>query len=136
MRKMLRLLVLMAPILLQAGCSEKRSAIESISLDYPHGETRLVVRSNGEALLFYGALPRHESIRLGTFGVDELYAQLQPRLHDNVPREQWPNPSSVVGMVTIRFENGTKAVHLIHDEEDFAERVFNRARKNGLGPTP
>ena len=42
------------------GCEEERSSIESISIDFPHGETRLLVERNGEAFLYYGALPSYK----------------------------------------------------------------------------
>lgn len=126
----------MTVFLLQMRCNEKTSSIERISIDFPHGETRLLVRRNGEALLFYGALAQHQKIKNSTFDVDELYKQLQTRLHDNVPREEWPNPKSKAGMVTINFNNKAKKDYLIFDEEEFAERLFNKAKKNIVGQIP
>jgi len=121
---------------LQTGCNEKTSSIKSISIDFPHGETRLLVRRNGEAFLLYGALPQHQKVKNSTFDVDELYKQLQTRLHDNVPREKWPNPKSKAGMVTINFDNKVEKVYLIFDEAEFAERLFNKAKKNIVGQIP
>jgi hypothetical protein len=115
---------------MQAGCSQKAGAIESIHFSYPMGETALLVRSNGESSLFYGALPQHQMIKQGIFDVDELNDQLKTRLHDNVPREEWPDPKSEAGMVNILFENGTKKAYLIFDEQVFAEQLFRKAREN------
>lgn len=131
MNKYIKFATLMAVLILSVtGCKEEASSIESISIDFPHGETRLLVQRNGAAFLFYGALPNHQKIKNGTFDIDELYEQLQGRLHDNVPREKWPNPRSSVGMVQIRFQGNYKRDYLIFDEEVFADRLFSKARKN------
>ncbi len=136
MNKTICFFFLMTLFFLQTGCNEKTSSIKSISIDFPHGETRLLVRRNGEAFLLYGALPQHQKVKNSTFDVDELYKQLQTRLHDNVPREKWPNPKSKAGMVTINFDNKVEKVYLIFDEAEFAERLFNKAKKNIVGQIP
>ena len=136
MNKTICFFVLITLFFLQMGCNEKASSIQSISIDFPHGETGLLVRRNGEALLFYCALPQHQKVKNSTFDIDELYKQLQTRLHDNVPREEWPNPKSKAGMVTIDFDNKAKKDYLIFDEEEFAERLFNKAKKNIVGQIP
>ncbi len=128
--------VLIALVFLQTGCNEKTSSIESISIDFPHGETRLLVRSSGEAFLFYGELPYCQKVRNNTFDIIVLYKQLQTRLHDNVPREKWPNPNSRAGMVIIDFDNATRKDFLIFDEEEFAKHLFNKAKENIVGHTP
>lgn len=124
------MLLAIAMLIAAGGCSEKIGSIQSISIDYPHGETRLVVQKNGEALLYYGALPRHQKIKNGSFDVDALYKQLRPMLHSNVPREEWPDPKSVAGMVIIRHDNNIQSEHLVFDAEEFTERLFNEARNN------
>ena len=136
MNKTICFFVLTTLFFLQMGCNGKTSSIQSISIDFPHGETRLVVRRNGEALLFYGALPQHQKVKNSTFDIDALYKQLQTRLHDNVPREKWPNPKSKAGMVTINFDNKAKKDYLIFDEEKFAERLFSKAKMNIVGQIP
>lgn len=134
MNKYAQLLVaLLIALLALAGCRENRPAIASISLDYPHGETRLLVRRDGETLLFYGPRPQHQIIRQGIFDVDALYEQLRDRLHDNVPREEWPDPQSVAGTVQISYTDRTEQVYLIFDAEAFAERIFDEARRNVVG---
>lgn len=74
----------------------------SISLDFPHGAARLLVRRDGETHLFYGTLPASRIIAGDTFDIDELYDDLQNRIHKMVPAEKRPlgQPS---GMVTIGF---------------------------------
>ena len=127
------LIILTLCCLLLEGCSINSPVIESISIDFPHGETRLAVWKNGEAALFYGARPQHEIVRAGVFNVQELYKQLQPRLNPNVPREDWPNPSSTAGMVQIRFKEQDKIDYLIFDEKAFVEELFSKARQNIIG---
>jgi hypothetical protein len=123
-------LILMALFFLLAGYEEDRRSIESISIDFPSGETRLVVWKDGTASLFYGALPQSEIIKSGTFNIEELYKQLQPRLHRNLPREDWPNPNSTRGMVQLKFKDKSEKDYLIFDEQDFAEKLFSKARKH------
>ncbi len=136
MKRHLIFFALATLLILGIGCNEKYDSIESISIDFPHGETRLLVQRNGDAFLFYGALPQHQKIKNGALNIDELYQQLQWRLHDNVPRENWPNPKSTVGMVQIRFKDGKQRSYLIFDEKEFATRLFYEARKNIVGQKP
>lgn len=122
--------------ILQTGCNRDNSSIERIVIDFPHGETRLHVWKSGEARLFYGARPQHKKIKNNTFDLADLYKQLKSRLHDNVPRERWPNPQSTAGMVTITLSDQTETDYLIFDEEQLTERLFSKARKNILGQIP
>jgi hypothetical protein len=128
-------IALMALLILGIGCLESSDSIESISMDFPHGETRLLVQRDGEAFLFYGALPSHQKIGKGTFDLDKLYKQLKSHLHENVPREKWPNPKSKAGMVTIRFQNKSQKDYLIFDE-DLAKLILDKARQNIAGRMP
>ncbi len=113
------------------GCKEDRNPIESISIDYPHGETRLLVERSGEAFLYYGALPSFQKVRSGTFDTEILYKQLETRLHDNVPREEWSNPRATAGMVIIAYQDQSEEDYLIFDEQ-YAEQLFREARENIL----
>ena len=113
--------------LLTVSCNA--ASIKTISMDYPHGTDRLLVRASGETMLFYGAL-MGKSIKPGIFTVDELYNKLKGRLHKNAPTETWPNPLSTAGMVQIGFSDGTQKDYLIFDEEEFAEGIFKRAKEN------
>ena len=132
----LKLIVVITILISIIGCLHRASSIERISMSFPLGETRLLVQRDGDAFLFYGALPQHEKIKNGTFNIDELYKQLRGRLHDNEPREDWPNPKSSAGMVTIIFTNKTKKSYLIFDEEEFANMLFDKARKNVIDHLP
>jgi len=127
------LIVLVFCCLLLAGCHENSPVIESISIDFPHGESRLAVWKNGEAGLFYGSRPQHEIVRAGGFNVHDLYKQLKPRLNPNVPREDWPDPGATAGMVQIKFKDREKSVFLIFNEKAFAEELFKKARQNIIG---
>jgi hypothetical protein len=113
------------------GCGKERNPIESISIDFPHGETRLLVERSGEAFLYYGALPSYQEVRSGTFDTEILYKQLETRLHDNVPREKWLNPKAIAGMVIIAYKDQSQEDYLIFDEE-YAEQLFREARENIL----
>ena len=122
-----RVFVISAFFLLTASCNA--ASIKTISIDYPHGTDRLLVRANGEATLFYGALVG-KAVKPGTFTVDGLYNQFKDRLHKNVPREMWPNPRAIAGMVQIRFVDGTQKDYLIFDDEELAKEIFRRAGEN------
>jgi len=113
------------------GCKGDRNPIESISIDYPHGETRLLVERSGEAFLYYGALPSFQKVHSGTFDTEILYKQLETRLHDNVPREEWSNPRATAGMVIIAYQDQSEEDYLIFDEQ-YAEQLFKEARENVL----
>jgi hypothetical protein len=134
-KKANRLFVLMTLFFVQPGCAEGFGYVTSISIDFPHGETRLLIQRDGEALLFYGALPQHRIVKKGTFDVDEVYSRLQSRLHENVPREDWPDPKSKAGMVTISFADKTKKDYLIFDGE-YARLLFDEAESNVIGTRP
>lgn len=132
MNRRIRFIFLIALLILGTGDVAGAESIESISLDFPHGETRLLVQRDGEAFLFYGALPAHQKIAKGTFDIDELYKELQSRWHENVPRESWPDPKSKAGMVTIRFQDKSQKDYLIFDE-DLAKIIFEKAKENIVG---
>ena len=131
----LGLAIIMVSLSLTA-CSDNGRSIEMIIMDYPHGETGLYVERNGRTRLSYGPNPQFQAVKTGTFKIDDLYQQLLPRLHDNVPREEWPDQKSVAGMVTIIYQDETKKDYLIFDATEFAKDIFNKARKNRLDPDP
>ena len=131
--KWFRIVIITLCCLLPGGCSLNSRLIESISIDFPHGETRLVVWKNGEAALFYGARPQHEVVKTGVFNVQDIYKQLRQRLNPNVPREDWPDPKATAGMVQIRLKNKRESAYLIFDEKEFMEELFIRARQNIVG---
>ncbi len=101
-----------------------------IVIDYPHGEERLVLESNGSARLYYGALPQHQNVKPGTFDLQQIRRQLQGKLHPNQPRELWSDPKATCGMVTFVESQKPRTDYLIFNEEQFAKKLFRRARNN------
>jgi hypothetical protein len=99
-----------------------------IIVDFPHGALRLLVWQDGETRLFYGALPTHRTVQSNTFNIDDLFQQLQPRLHNNVPAENRPL-GQPYGMATIEFSDGSEQDYLIYDET-FAVELFQTACAN------
>ncbi len=108
------------------GCA---SSIESISMSYPSGLDRILVKSNGEAFLFFGVL-MPERIKKDIFNVEELRVSLKGRLFKNLPTERWPDPNAIAGMVTFRYLDKTEKDFLIFNEEKFAEVIFKKAKEN------
>ena len=47
-------------LVLASGCNTQADRVTSISIDFPHGATRLLVERDGETYLFYGALPQYQ----------------------------------------------------------------------------
>jgi hypothetical protein len=107
------------------GCSTRARSVTSISLDFPHGGLRLLVQRDDEARLFYGALPASRSIPESTFDIDEIFDQLQPRLHKVVPAENRPLGQDY-GIASIRFNDGSSKDYLIYDE-NYATDLFKKA---------
>jgi len=99
-------------------------------MDYPHGENRIHVKSTGEAYLYYGAAPSAKVIRKNTFSVDELYNIFKENLHPNMPREEWPDPKSQAGMVTIKYADGKEEDFLIFDMPQITGEIFDKAKEN------
>ena len=105
--------------------------MESLTIDYPHGEDRLMLRADGEAVLYYGALPQSQTVENGIFDLEQILEQLKPKLCPNTPREEWDNPNSTAGMVTIRYAGSrSEDVFLIFDQSRFAERLFSKAKRH------
>jgi hypothetical protein len=111
-------------LLIFAGCRGSK-APTTISLDFPHGEARLLVRRGRDAQLYYGALPTSCSVPQEVFDIDELFSQLQPRLHEVVPSEERPFDGPY-GMVTLGFGSGDPESYLIYDAA-YAVDLLNRA---------
>ena len=116
------------------GCSKRAEMPTTISMDFPHGETRLLVKEDGTAFLFYAALPQHEVVRPNTFELDQLFNELQDKIDPNAPMEERP-VHEAYGMVTFRFSDGREDVCLIYDGA-FAEAYFEIARANIVGSIP
>jgi len=117
-------------ILIMAACASAQNTIDVFIMDYPQGEYRIHVNSTGEAYLYYGARPQSQTIKTNTFSADGLYLIFKQHLHPNVPREEWPNPKSQSGMVTIRYSDGTQEDYLIFDALELTKQVFDKAKQN------
>jgi hypothetical protein len=102
-------------------------------MDYPHGEHRIHVKRTGDAYLYFGAIPSAKTIAKDTFSAEELYDTFKPFLHRNLPREQWPDPESQAGMITVRYMNGEEEDFLIFDLHELTSEIFERAEKNIAG---
>jgi hypothetical protein len=110
-----------------SGCQPKIETAESISLDFPYGETRLLVRRGGEARLFYAALPESLMLESDVFDFDELMGQLKPRLHDVVTGDLVAGRP--FGIVTVNYRNRSSGDYFLYDGE-FAEALFLTACLN------
>ena len=128
MRLRFTLLFLTLCALLVSACDTETASVIGIIVDFPHGALRLLVWRDGETRLFYGALPTHRTVQSNTFNIDDLFQQLQPRLHDNVPAENRPL-GQPYGMATIEFSDGSEQDYLIYDET-FAVELFQVACAN------
>lgn len=117
-------------LLILASCATVTDQIDTFIMDYPHGEYRIHVKKTGEAYLYYGAAPSAKIISKNTFSVDELYGIFRVHLHANVPREDWPNPESQAGMVTIKYADGKEENYLIFDIPEITGRIFDKAKEN------
>ena len=127
------LLIHAVSVLFLAGCGGQAKTVTRISLDFPHGELRLLVRRDSETHLFYGALPTSRTIPSGVFDIDEVYTQLQPRLHKVVPSEVRPL-GRPYGLATVEFSNGSSRDYLLYDD-DFAGELFKKACQHKVDKT-
>jgi hypothetical protein len=102
--------------------------VRQISLDFPHGELRLLVDRDGPSQLFYAAAPFGREVAAGTFNIDALRRQLTSRLQPVSAAETRP-PGQVFGTVTLGFGRGRNEEYLIVDRA-FAEGLLTRACAN------
>ncbi|MFW2373290.1 MAG: hypothetical protein ACN4GM_09220 [Gammaproteobacteria bacterium] len=116
------LLLCVSAVLVLAGCTTKANRI---SLDFPQGELRLLVQRIGDTLLFYGALPKPQAIPSGIFDIDELFTQLQTRLHEVVSTEKRPLGQPYAA-VTIWLNDGGSRAYILYDG-DYAGEIFKQA---------
>lgn len=107
--------------------------VDMFIMDFPHGERRIHVKQTGEAYLYYGAMPQAKTIAKDTFSIEKLYDTFKPFLHQNLPREQWPDPTSQAGMVTVRYLNGKEVDYLIFDQHELTNKIFKTAETNIVG---
>jgi hypothetical protein len=114
--------------LIFSACNTDAPLVTAITIDFPHGALRLIVQRDDETSLLYGALPTYRTVHSTTFNIDDLFQQLQPRLHDNVPAENRPI-GEPYGMVIIDFSDDSEQDFLIYDET-FAVGLFRAACAN------
>jgi hypothetical protein len=124
----IRFIALMVLLIPFAGCNEDLGQITHISIDFPHGETRLHVDDKGEAYLYYGALPKALQVEKGVFDIKKVYKDLRSRLEPVVTNDKM-RPGVSYGMVTISFKDKKKVDYFITDK-DFADKLFRTARDN------
>jgi hypothetical protein len=134
MRLRFTLLTITLCALIVSACDTEPSLVTAIIVDFPHGALRLLVQRDGETRLFYGALPADRAVKSNTFNIDDLFGQLQPRLHDNVSAENRPI-GQPYGMATIEFSDGSEQDYLIYDEK-FAVELFQAACANLVEEEP
>lgn len=125
----MKLFILIA-FTIQVSWAEEPRKLDRFMMDYPHGEYRISVTSLGEAFLYYGASPKTKVIKEGVFFSHDLYEKFKPYLHENVPRENRPNPDAVYGMVTLIYSDGSETTHLIYDLDTITKSVFIKANEN------
>ena len=110
-----------------AACQTETERVESVSLDFPYGESRLVLRREGNARLFFAALPESLIVREGTFDIDRLMTDLRPRLQEVVTGDRVAGRP--FGTVSLTFEDGSPRDYFLYDGE-FAEGLFVTACRN------
>jgi len=130
MKSQFILILITVSVLMISGCNTGTNPVTSIILDFPHGGLRLLVQRDGDIRLYYGALPTSQAVKNGIFDIDELFQQLQLRLHEVVPAEARPL-GQPYGMATLEFSDGSERDYLIYDQA-FAKELFKAACANSL----
>ncbi|PCJ31037.1 MAG: hypothetical protein COA90_07595 [Gammaproteobacteria bacterium] len=126
MKFLIALLIFIAPI----SWAEEHLDLERFTMDYPHGQNSISVSRTGEAHTYYGSGYKAKTLKKGVFTAAALYEAFSPHLHNNVPREQWPNSDAVYGMVTLRYSDGSETSYLIFNLNVMTERVFEKANRH------
>jgi hypothetical protein len=114
-------------VLALAACQTRTERVESVSLDFPYGESRLVIRREGSTRLFYAELPESLLVREGAFDIDRLMDDLRPRLQDVVTGDRVAGRP--FGTVSLTFEDGSARDYFLYDSA-FAEGLFVTACRN------
>lgn len=125
MPKAAKFFILFAVLFFNLGCIKSENPIQTFSVDFPDEENRVTVHKNGEVFLHYGALPQGKIINTGTFNVEMLHNQLQPKFFKNVSREDWLNPKATQGMVKLFFQN-KKEKTTFFNEHELVEKIFEK----------
>jgi hypothetical protein len=109
------------------ACQPDSGIVESVSLDFPYGEARLLIRRGGEARLAYAELPDSLLVQYSIFNFDALMDQLQPRLYEVVTGDRVAGRP--FGTATLDYQNGSTRDYFMYDSE-FAEGLFLTACRN------
>jgi hypothetical protein len=110
-----------------SACQPDSGAVEDVSLDFPYGEARLLVRRGGTARIFYAQLPESLLVKDGVFGFDALMEQLQPRLFEVVTGDRVAGRP--FGTATLAYADGSTRDYFFYDS-DYAETLFVTACRN------
>jgi hypothetical protein len=111
-----------------AAVAQGTVSVGKISLDFPHGELRLLVDRDGPSQLFYAAAAFGREVAAGVFDIDTLRTQLAPRLLPVTAADTRP-AGQVFGTVSLWFAPGKTDEYLIADQA-FAEGLLQRACAN------
>jgi hypothetical protein len=137
----LGLVLLGAFVMFQVSKCTAPLSVDSISIEYPTGQSVLIVDRDGRARLVQVgqitggvAEPNTEqAVRRGAIDIDWLYHNLMGKLVDT-----WDEDKRIdqrVGVVRIFFNDDTSGTFHIYDAE-FAEEVFALARANLVDEVP
>jgi hypothetical protein len=121
-------LLLFVTALHVGAVAQAPSPVRRISLDFPHGELRLLVDRDGPSQLFYAAAPFGREVVAGTFDIDTLRGPLTSRLLPVTAAETHP-VGQLFGTVSLWFAPGKTDEYLIADQA-FAEGLLQRACAN------
>jgi|WetSurMetagenome_2_1015567.scaffolds.fasta_scaffold538325_1 hypothetical protein len=116
-----------AAVLILSACRPVSGEAESVSLDFPYGEARLLVHRGDTARLFYAELPESLLVKDGIFDFDALIDQLQPRLYEVVTGDRVAGRP--FGTATLAYADGSTRDYFFYDS-DYAETLFVTACRN------
>ena len=80
------------------GAPAHENPVPSLSVDMPHGGCRLAVKKDGEASIFYGAMPRSVRVTPGTFNFDQLILLLRAKSYPQSDRSLHSEPVGTLSL--------------------------------------
>ena len=101
-----------------------------VAVDMPYGACRLVVREDGTASLYYGALPQSIEVRAGTFDPVSLAAELTSRSLPSNERDERAKLAPPIG--SVQLGKGNKARWF--NDAGYAQRLFTLALLHRVEP--
>ena len=111
-------------LLLVTGCFENE--IVRITVDYPYGETRLMLVGTGESFLFSGNKTDFQVVEKDVFSARKVYAGLKDHLLPFLYGTQ-PEPGRPYGTVHVDYGDGRRESFFLADGT-FALQMFETAR--------